>query len=229
MPPYNLVKRRFGRLIVMSESGKRNSNGNVTWICHCDCGNTCYVSSRDLVNGKTQSCGCLRKERIRQAGEARRNIKHCVICGKAFKAPPSGRSTCSDACEAELRRKQHKGKTFNWGKKARERLASQGQTENLKKGTPAAQVSPLAGRFETNVNAKYWVIESPMGDVYEIDNLTLWARKHTELFGKLPCEHSVGQIVHGFYTAKRAILGKPKQHTPTYMGWQILKFGEKSS
>lgn len=38
-------------------------NGKIKWICKCDCGNTTIVSSNCLRMGKTQSCGCLQRER----------------------------------------------------------------------------------------------------------------------------------------------------------------------
>lgn len=29
------------------------------WECKCDCGNTCYVSSKNLIHNHQKSCGCL--------------------------------------------------------------------------------------------------------------------------------------------------------------------------
>lgn len=57
----NLSRKRFGRLLVKSENG-RDKQGRKLWLCKCDCGNFITVASRHLVNGKTQSCGCLQKE-----------------------------------------------------------------------------------------------------------------------------------------------------------------------
>lgn len=36
------------------------TKGGVGWICHCDCGTTKIVTSGNLVNGRTKSCGCKR-------------------------------------------------------------------------------------------------------------------------------------------------------------------------
>lgn len=47
---------RFGRLVVQKYVGNR------MWECRCDCGSTTKVLGYDLKNGKTRSCGCLRKE-----------------------------------------------------------------------------------------------------------------------------------------------------------------------
>lgn len=58
----DLTGRRFGNLIVIRDIG-RSSNGRVLWECKCDCGEKTAVISSDLLNGSTQSCGCLQKER----------------------------------------------------------------------------------------------------------------------------------------------------------------------
>lgn len=57
----NLIGQRFGRLVVLRDSQQRK-NGCVIWECQCDCGKTTYVVHRNLINGNTTSCGCLRSE-----------------------------------------------------------------------------------------------------------------------------------------------------------------------
>jgi hypothetical protein len=59
----NLVGKRFGRLVVVSEHGK-TQYGVILWECKCDCGNTIYVVGQSLRSGATKSCGCLQKELI---------------------------------------------------------------------------------------------------------------------------------------------------------------------
>lgn len=60
----DLTNQKFGRLTVLERdySKKRTS-----WICKCDCGNIKTVSSSNLKQGHTQSCGCLQKERVSNA------------------------------------------------------------------------------------------------------------------------------------------------------------------
>lgn len=58
----NLIGQRFGRLTVVAQTNER-INRSVVWECKCDCGNTHYVQSNSLLTGRTQSCGCLLKER----------------------------------------------------------------------------------------------------------------------------------------------------------------------
>jgi hypothetical protein len=223
MPSFrDLTGRQFGRLQVVAKTDKRNSNGNVMWLCHCDCGNDCLVSSRDLTNGATQSCGCLRIERSREASKAKRTVKICPVCGKAFEAPPTGRATCSEKCERKYRAQAHKGVSNRWNAESRRKKSAQGMTDNLRAGTPAAKKSPLAGRFETNQEAKRWVIKSPEGKTYEFTNLRLWAREHTALFGKPPGDRSAGQIAQGFYSAYMAQRNVGEHHTLTYKDWKLL-------
>lgn len=51
--------QRFGKLVAVRKTDKRQGR-NVLWECRCDCGETCYVPSYSLRNGRTRSCGCSR-------------------------------------------------------------------------------------------------------------------------------------------------------------------------
>ena len=39
-------------------------NGRTAWLCQCDCGQTKIIGTKELRNGDTQSCGCLRDKII---------------------------------------------------------------------------------------------------------------------------------------------------------------------
>ena len=59
----DLTGQRFNRLTVIKRD--MSKVGNIAyWICQCDCGNIISVRGDRLRGGNTQSCGCLRKERI---------------------------------------------------------------------------------------------------------------------------------------------------------------------
>ena len=60
----DLTSQRFGRLVALEPTDKR-SGLSVVWRCRCDCGNVCEVASGNLRSGRTRSCGCLRKEKVR--------------------------------------------------------------------------------------------------------------------------------------------------------------------
>ena len=60
MRKLDLRGKRFGRLIVLRQSGKTKS-GNYTWLCRCDCNIEKVVVSGNLTSGNSLSCGCLVK------------------------------------------------------------------------------------------------------------------------------------------------------------------------
>lgn len=72
-PPKDYVGRRFGRLVVTAYAGRERrrterSRATVTlWRCRCDCGREVTVPQPELQSGASQSCGCLQKERTREA------------------------------------------------------------------------------------------------------------------------------------------------------------------
>lgn len=61
-PPHkNLLGQHFNRLTPFEWEG------NGKWKCECKCGNIVSVVTGNLLNGNTQSCGCLQKERTSEA------------------------------------------------------------------------------------------------------------------------------------------------------------------
>lgn len=63
MPKYDLIGKRFGRLLVLSRCP--DTNRGVKWICNCDCGAHTHPIRTDLLmSGKTRSCGCIFKEMV---------------------------------------------------------------------------------------------------------------------------------------------------------------------
>lgn len=57
----NLAGQKFGRLTV-TERGQNTTDGRTRWICTCDCGNECLIYGKYLKDGRSQSCGCFRKD-----------------------------------------------------------------------------------------------------------------------------------------------------------------------
>lgn len=53
----NLIKERFGKLIVLDDTGRRKSRRPI-YKCICDCGNYCEILGKYLLSGDTKSCGC---------------------------------------------------------------------------------------------------------------------------------------------------------------------------
>lgn len=56
----DVTNKRFGSLVVLYPIKK----DRIYWHCKCDCGNEIDVESGNLRAGRTQSCGCQRKNNI---------------------------------------------------------------------------------------------------------------------------------------------------------------------
>ena len=69
VPERTLIGKKFGRLTVV-DFDYTDKYGAYHWLCRCDCGENNLVSVRqwNLTSGDTQSCGCIQKERAREAG-----------------------------------------------------------------------------------------------------------------------------------------------------------------
>lgn len=86
---------RFGKITVVSDSGKRAANGSVVWECLCDCGATVELPASSLTRGYATSCGC---DKVHQ------NTKNIV--GKVF-----GFLTVADI---DRGRERKKGDKLRW-------------------------------------------------------------------------------------------------------------------
>ena len=78
MPPFrDLTGQQFGRLKAIRLAG-RTAAGQAMWECLCQCGKTTTVYGVSLTRGKSQSCDCLRLERVKAAatkhGHAQRSF-----------------------------------------------------------------------------------------------------------------------------------------------------------
>lgn len=58
----DITGQRYGRLTVIKREGSHN--GYPLWECKCDCGNTYYAVGGNLRGGRTQSCGCIVKDKM---------------------------------------------------------------------------------------------------------------------------------------------------------------------
>lgn len=52
----DLTNKKFNRLTPIKYIGKSK------WLCKCDCGKEVIVSTQNIKNGHTKSCGCLKIE-----------------------------------------------------------------------------------------------------------------------------------------------------------------------
>lgn len=70
MPKKDLKGKKFNRVTVIEEAGQ-NKCGQIKWRCICECGKEFVTVGSYLLNGDTQSCGCLSRENF-----IKRSSKH---------------------------------------------------------------------------------------------------------------------------------------------------------
>ena len=70
----DITNIRFGNLVAIKNTGKRDKGRNLIWLCQCDCGNTCEVSGNNLRTGHTKSCGCLKQVKCAEIGKKQQVI-----------------------------------------------------------------------------------------------------------------------------------------------------------
>lgn len=78
----DLTERTFGRWTVLGIAGEFYPP---RWRCRCQCGNEKIVHSHSLVNGSSQSCGCLRMERLKTGAYLYIKHKHEYYCWTAMR------------------------------------------------------------------------------------------------------------------------------------------------
>lgn len=65
-PRNDLAGRPFGRLTaIVCESRPTAYKRRIYWLCKCECGNQLWTRATSLIQGRTKSCGCYRKDILR--------------------------------------------------------------------------------------------------------------------------------------------------------------------
>lgn len=122
----NLVGEKFGRWVVLKKAPSRN--GASYWKCRCDCGVEKEVKGQSLTSGKSQSCGCYKKDfwtkdisnqrfgrLIALSNTGKTSSNHYVIW--------QCKCDCGNVCEVDLHSLQ-KGNTKSCGCLRKERAAA---------------------------------------------------------------------------------------------------------
>ena len=73
----NLINKKFGRYKVIKQLSKRQ-NGKIMWLCICDCGKERKVVGSNLKNNRSQSCGCLPLEKIKNRENTHGMVGHPI-------------------------------------------------------------------------------------------------------------------------------------------------------
>lgn len=133
--------KRFGRLTVAEVTGG-TGGGTLRCRCVCDCGEEAVVTSKQLLSGKTQSCGCLRLDRVRDALSVElTGSRHgrLTVLERALDRDTVGvrywRCVCDCGAEKVVPTSAiTKGYTRSCGCLARERITTHGMTGTLEYG-----------------------------------------------------------------------------------------------
>ena len=65
-PPLDIEGKRFGRLLVIARSSRVDAYRRHYWRCRCDCGQETEVRATALASKQSMSCGCLRRDVMRE-------------------------------------------------------------------------------------------------------------------------------------------------------------------
>lgn len=65
---HDLLGQRFGKLTVIARAENDKFN-KARWLCQCDCGNQKIINGSSLLRGLTTSCGCAKKQKLKEYNE----------------------------------------------------------------------------------------------------------------------------------------------------------------
>ena len=159
-------------------------------------------------------------------------IKHCIICGAEFSAPPSSKKiTCSPACSKAQKRISHTGKHNTWPAKSRlnqsATMREKGFTDQAKQALKTAMTLPESQRGQQHRSAKIWTLIDPDGAEHTIVNLLDWSRRNAHLFDVVRTdadrERVAANIRSGFEHIARSIQGRMEHPVYRYKGWGLAK------
>ena len=99
----DLTEKTFGRLTVLGEGVKPETRKSKEkfWLCECICGNRITTSGYQLRSGKTQSCGCLAKERISELAKTGTARKHGMYNTRIYKNYHGMKARCYNSKHAK--------------------------------------------------------------------------------------------------------------------------------
>ena len=86
----DLTGKTFGKLLVISIN-RKDKQGHIFWNCICECGLATVVRSDCLKLGRTQSCGCIAREKT-----IKRSTKHNLSRSRIYRIWRSMITRCED-------------------------------------------------------------------------------------------------------------------------------------
>lgn len=77
-----VIGNKYGKLTPLYELPERTKSRGKIYHCRCDCGNELDVPGASLVTNNTKSCGCLKAESLKAAGERIRERNKYDLSGE---------------------------------------------------------------------------------------------------------------------------------------------------
>lgn len=167
-----------------------------------DVANVCIVCGQPKPKRNKYYCSKICESKHKQ------HYRVCPICNKAFKASPANDNVCcSTQCSSMHRKRMHENGVYD---------------SNMKRLLEEKERFWKEHSGEKHLNAKFWEIQSPGGQVYTCRNLMHFITTHPELFEGTP-----RQAFDGFSKIKATRQGKrPKCPSRTWKGWRLISWGD---
>lgn len=89
----DITGQRFGRLVALYQTKKRDKKGSVIWHCRCDCGNEVEAPYNSLMYANQISCGCKQKEHMATLGKYLTHVDGTSIDAIKSKKVPTDNTT----------------------------------------------------------------------------------------------------------------------------------------
>lgn len=104
----NIIGKKFGRLVPIKMVGVNKYNVPM-WECFCDCGKKKITIIYRLINGDTQSCGCLARELL-----LKNHTSHGMTHTRFFKNYISIKQRCNNPKNHAFKYYGERGIKFLW-------------------------------------------------------------------------------------------------------------------
>lgn len=89
----DITGQRFGWLVALYQTEKRDKKGSVIWHCRCDCGNEVDVSYNSMMYANQVSCGCKQREHMASLGNYLTHVNGTSIDAIKSKKVPTDNTT----------------------------------------------------------------------------------------------------------------------------------------